>query len=65
METQKNNIIGYKGTPDTRRYFWEKLLSYKGSYNLIKNNPHPFAQDIANENKTWYSEYLSNYVKAA
>lgn len=58
-------VIGYKGTTKDRTVNWRTMLMVKESYELFRNSNKKREKEIAEMDRGVYTEFLSDYVKAA
>lgn len=64
MET-KNNIIGYKGTPNERLEDWRGMLAVRKSFKYLKDKPDEKLRAIAEDDRGTYKREVKRYVAAA
>lgn len=60
-----SNVIGYKGTKDTRLENWLVMKDFKQSSKFLSNSNIQKLRDISIEDKNNYNRWLSDYVQAA
>ena len=57
-----NNVIGYKGTPESRMNTWTSMRMLK-DYTIYGNNP--IYSKIKEQDKRLYKIFINNYVNNA
>lgn len=57
-----SNVIGKEYEDYERKALWNKMLNYKGSYELFSKKDTEWEKSIAKRDKVMYDTFLSHYV---
>lgn len=60
-----NNVIGYLGNEWERKAHWNAMRSYKGCWDLFRNEKDEWEKNIANVHKEMYNTHLNHYIGRA